>query len=459
MKLVGLTNRYGGRVAVQISWGKQLYFEAPEPPVDKILFLEFPGLTLPSDGGTAGRLGFYKVQDEMTRAIIAFLTERKQDDTSQEEAPTTAEGRRKKRRQINEIPADFWRLATLDDLLEVTNGTELRYVLTQHFSLEELRSFVQRRAPEATERLSEALTAPVGAERLAALEGVERFVDTVMVIGSIIPNTISQELDKARRMLDRERIRAAKLPAVSGPEDLALTRRIALLSELKHDDEVRNFLIKTAKAIKRVGLLAAEVTAFVHQVQKNKRVQEAAIWIPEFWQALEGRIELPATEKGITLDITNAREVEVEMDWAVFNAHRIGPIVSGRKALLVHSGDNKIVYYIRGERKLLFQVRSAPGGHLEKYDCTLTIAQAEGQQRLRRLILDVERIDALAHLDPDAALASVPSAQDLPAHHPIRRTVDTARADCRQARVLADLLIELHSGVDADIIRSLSRRR
>ncbi len=350
-------------------------------------------------------------------------------------------------------------MATLNNLLEAENGSHLRYLLTAHFTLEELRTFVERHTTEVTARLAQALSTPAGIERLTALEGVERFIDAAIGIGSVIPSAISQELDKMRRILDRERIRAANLPRVSGPEDLALPQRIALLAVLKHEEEIRKFLVKTAKAIKRVGLPREEVTSFINRLQKNKPVREAAAWIPEFWSALAGRIELPATERGIMLDITGAREVEVEMSWDIFNARRIGPIVSGRKALLVHIADNQTTYYIRGERKLLFQVRAAPDGKLEKYDCTLTYSKAEGEQRLRRLILDVERIDALAHLDPDAALASVPATLDLPAHHPIHRTAETARTDYRQARVLADLLIELHSGVDADIIRSLSRRR
>jgi hypothetical protein len=117
------------------------------------------------------------------------------------------------------------------------------------------------------------------------------------------------------------------------------------------------------------------------------------------------------------------------------------------------------VYYIRGERKLKFQVQSAPGGKLEKYGCILTLPAEKSKQELGRFLLEVERIDALTQLDPEAAFATLPDAENLPTNHPARLAVVHARTDHRQARILADLLIELRTGVDADIIRQMARRR
>jgi hypothetical protein len=83
----------------------------------------------------------------------------------------------------------------------------------------------------------------------------------------------------------------------------------------------------------------------------------------------------------------------------------------------------------------------------------------ESARRMQSFLLDVERIDALSSVDPAAALAMVPQANGLPDSHAVSRAAGAAAADFRQARVLADLLIELHTGVDAAVIREMARTR
>ncbi|MCI0728921.1 MAG: hypothetical protein L0332_19695, partial [Chloroflexi bacterium] len=65
-------------------------------------------------------------------------------------------------------------------------------------------------------------------------------------------------------------------------------------------------------------------------------------------------------------------------------------------------------------------------------------------------------LDTLANVDPQQALARV-AHLDLPANHPARQAAEAVRTDPRQARVLADLLIELAVGLDADVARQLVR--
>jgi hypothetical protein len=46
---------------------------------------------------------------------------------------------------------------------------------------------------------------------------------------------------------------------------------------------------------------------------------------------------------------------------------------------------------------------------------------------------------------------------NLPPEHPVFQAAEAARTDPRYSRVLADLLIELAAGLDADIARRLTR--
>ena len=71
-------------------------------------------------------------------------------------------------------------------------------------------------------------------------------------------------------------------------------------------------------------------------------------------------------------------------------------------------------------------------------------------------LLEVETIDALANLNPNDALKKAEHL-NLPSDHLIYEIAEKAKTDKRQSRVLADLLIELLVGVDADIARRLAR--
>lgn len=112
------------------------------------------------------------------------------------------------------------------------------------------------------------------------------------------------------------------------------------------------------------------------------------------------------------------------------------------------------VYYVRGERKLKHSIR-ARGGAITRWGCTLVVAAGAGPASVHARLLEVDRIDTLAHVDPRRAAALVAD------HHPADPAIATALAksagDPRWRRVLADLLIERLVGIDADVARRLAR--
>jgi hypothetical protein len=87
-----------------------------------------------------------------------------------------------------------------------------------------------------------------------------------------------------------------------------------------------------------------------------------------------------------------------------------------------------------------------------------TLLVAKSESSATTALLEVDRLDTLAHVDPRQALAAVED-RDLPQNHPVFLAAEAAEVDPRQSRVLADLLIELVVGIDADIARDLARQQ
>jgi hypothetical protein len=379
--------------------------------------------------------------------IVAYLSERQ--GVSPPAAPSVSsseETKKRRRKQINEIPPDLWRPATLDDLLDARNAEMFRWGLGEYFALAEFQAFAARHVPPLLSRLHDAFPMPDGD------------INRMFGILSALPNRLTGDVQKLRVAMDRERVRAARKKArEEGRNGLSIDDRITLLEQVETDAVVHDLLLRIARSLAENQLTQAEIRATLDRMGKIKRIRDATMYFPQFWEKIGKVYRLEPTENGKTIDITDAREQTVMLDWNLLNAKRVGPVVPERTALVVYNKNGTPKVYVRGERKLKFQVQSAPKGRKDKYGCTLVMREDPDKQRMQGFLLDVERMDTLAQLDPPAAVALVPGAADLPANHPVRRAAEAARTDWRQARVLADLLIELHTGADADIIRRMAR--
>ncbi len=123
--------------------------------------------------------------------------------------------------------------------------------------------------------------------------------------------------------------------------------------------------------------------------------------------------------------------------------------------MAVQTSGGRVKYYIRAERKLKFRIQKA-GGSVRKYGCELVMQSKAGGKSLGPKLLEIERLDTLANIDPAQAIAAVEEL-NLPQNHPAREAAARASSDYRQRRILADLLIEERFGIDADIARHLAR--
>jgi hypothetical protein len=458
LQVLATTNRFAGRISAQVSYGKLLFFLPPEPLPDRLVLLDFPELDTPLVTEEESNNPFaYFDNDKFVEKIIVFLTER-QTANSSPIALSEDSGKKRKRRQINEIPQGFWRYAVLDDLLTAVNGDNYRWGLTNYFTLAEFQAFQDKHLPPLTARLKDAMAIRDDAERCAAFSALDKETARLYGIFANLAGKLTNDIRVLQVALDRERVRTAR-EAVrqAGKRGLSVDDKIALLPQIVTDEVLRELLLEIARALSENKLTSAEILATLERLGSIKRLREQTQYFPDFWEKFENVLHLEPNVTGETIDITNTREQSVTLGWDILNAKRIGPIVPGRTALVLTNERGEITHYIRGERKLKFQVQSAPNGTKAKYGCTLSMPPTPEKQRIQGFLLDVERLDTLAQLNPPAAIAAVPAAADLPPNHPVHHAATAAVTDWRQARVLADLLIELHTGADADIIRQMAR--
>jgi hypothetical protein len=174
-----------------------------------------------------------------------------------------------------------------------------------------------------------------------------------------------------------------------------------------------------------------------------------------FWRPIARRLRLAPNVRGETIDLTGAAEESPALGFRLIAAQRVGLIVPGRRALVL-TAPNGTVTYVRGSRGLLFEIAAA-GGRIDRMGNTLAV-RGGARRDLHRGLMEVERLDTLANVDARALLPEM-DRLGLPGDHPARRLVEEAPRELGKARMLADLMIELVVGVDADVARRLARQR
>jgi hypothetical protein len=420
MKLLCVTERYGDRIFVRpVGWGNGVYFAGRQPQYQVVLLLHFPGLNMAD-----------------TESIIKWLGQRS--GLLAKLLPS--------RRQVSELPEDVWRPAVLDDVLEAHNYSSILWQLQRHFSLEQFNAFATRYLPEAQQRIRDLLAISDPTARSRKLEEVRPWLERVAGVFAQIPGRLHIEREKIWEQLDQLRIAAVRATpfhvqtwAEAADQLYTTTMKMALLSEI-------------AQYIAQAGGGTAAILQALQPISASyalKRFTQDAAW---FWGKFTYALRLEPNVSGETIDISRAQEQTAQLSWELIEGRRVGTIVPGRTALVLN--DDGVKTFIAGERRLKFQVSRA-GGRLEKFGNTL-ITSDDGASAMHKALLDVDLLDTLANLDPSQALERIHHLR-LPPDHPVFRAATAAKDDIRQARVLADLLIELVVGVDADIARRLAR--
>ena len=407
MKLMALVQQFAGKSVLRLHWGTEaMFFEGKQPAFPSLITLDLPALK-----GT----GHTTVRD--------WLIEYHQ--------------QHGKKGEHTDVPEAVWRVSVLDDILDARNGSDFVWHLSQYFTLAEFADFAVKHGPALLGDLRTAIDA-ARKQRASALKKLGTRVERVG--GALYSGTrrLPFEVNELEMAADRETV------AALGGFDAA--RWIDTCAALKNDEVKRELLDKIAdELVRSPSDIPAALTRMLEHKLEN-------LYAPGLWTRLGPHLQLPANLSGEAIDLTKAHEVTVTASWHVWTSKRVGPIKIGRAALM--AGYGKETVFVRGERKLLHSIRTR-GGSIQRWGNTLVVGGKSGEHTVQAKLLEVERIDTLAQVDPKGAARLVGEA--LPDTHPITTALARAHADPTWRRILADLLIERLIGIDADVARRLAR--
>jgi hypothetical protein len=415
MKIISLVEKHAGDAMIRIGWGREgLFFSGKQPMYPSLITLELPGLT---------RMGL---------AIRQWLV----DFHKKSRKPKTAADRRRQRVDIVE---SLWRPTVLDDFIDARNATEVVWYVSTYFTTDEIATFSVKHGPRLHGEVREAL-AVARASRPRALAKVGKRADRIVGVIYQGNRRIHAEGEQLKVELDRED--AAEL----------VTSKWSATAWIKGARRLRTDVVRVevlAEIGKQLVKHGSDIGAALDQMLALKLHEVHA---PGLWTAIAPHLPLPQTVRAKTLDLTTAHEMTAAAGWELWTAERVGPVKPNRAVLRLVVGDK--VYYVRGERKLKHAIRTR-GGSITRWGCTLKIRGGSGAAAVHAKLLEIDKIDTLAQIDPRRAVALISDA--LPADPAIATAVAQAIDDPRWRRVLADLLIERITGIDADVARRRAR--
>jgi hypothetical protein len=420
MKLIFTTQRYGQRTMVYIySYpAEMVFFRGREPVAQQMITVEFAGL-----------------KEFSTQAIRQWLL--------------ADSGQADSRKALLEIPEAIWRPTVLDDFLVVDQYAQALWGITQHFPLVDIQAFVDRWWPQAQTRLHQLLAVTEPEPQLQAFDRDKDFLARVLGVVAQLGNTFNKaHHDLLTQWEERH------LPRLRQEQPFVPEHWLETAATLRATHVCQTMLREMAQRISSARLEQERLHAILAVIGRNPQLRQAVQYDSSFWFWWNTILRLEQNLTGATVDISLAKEQKVELNWETVESRRIGRIVPGRTALVVQYEGSSL--YIGAPRKLKFQIRRA-GGQINKWGNTLTLAVAKKNQ-LQQALLEVETLETLAHVDPAQAVARL-AHLPLPETHPVFDAAARAPHDPRYAHILADLLIELVAGLDADVARRLLREQ
>lgn len=420
MKLIFTTQRYGQRTMVYIySYPTEMvFFRGREPLGQQMITVEFIGL-----------------KQFSAQALREWLL--------------AAGGQANTRQALLEIPEDIWRPTVLDDFLVVEHYPQAIWGISQHFTLAEMQAFVDRWWPQAESRLHQLLDLNEIEARLQGFDRDSDFLARVLGVAAQLGNVLTKtHQDLLTQWEERH------LPRLRQEQPFVPEHWLETAATLRAVNVCQTMLREMAQRISSAHLEQEQLHAILATIGRNPQLRQAVQYDSSFWFWWNTILRLEQNVTGATVDVSLAKEQKVELNWETVESRRIGRIVPGRTALVVQH--NGAPLYIGAPRKLKFQIRRA-GGQINKWGNTLTLAVAKKNQ-LQQALLEVETLETLAHVDPAQAVARLAHLH-LPETHPVFDAAARAPHDPRYAHILADLLIELTAGLDADVARRLLREQ
>lgn len=417
MKLIVVPEKAHGKLGFQIEWEHHVTFAGEQPTKGMPVVIMLDGLK---------KLTY--------KNLRRWIEERLPEDT---EAPRS-------RRLV--LPEGCWRPATLDDYVD----SELHAWITpfESYSIEDFDAFMDRWIPEVRAAMDTVTAAQTRGERRKALKAAHKLAKGVISVVDWVPARLAGMAQKEQ--LERDKRRLKKLMASDSPWRDLLDGIVSLRSPNVVPRALRWIVGKLADDPSVSHTEMDELLAAIHAVP---RLRDTVAYDDGFWRAALPKVALEPTVTEGTFDISDAQETGVRLDWQTWSAVRVGQISVGRSALAVYDPETERTMLIKGDRALKFEALRR-GGSIERYGCTLTV-KPDPSVAVRSAFLEVERLDAIAALDPAQALESVADLNLTP-DHPIVVTAREAETDLAKRRVLADLLIEMRHGLDPNVAREMA---
>lgn len=342
---------------------------------------------------------------------------------------------------LDAVPESAWRPITFDEAVDLSGFRQLSHVVANAAPLDEIVACLRRRMPKLLDAMDAGLTLEE-AEQIATLSGLALDRQTLATIAWGMNARADRHVADLAERVDRDALMSLR----ARPFDVEAW--VSAANAMKAPLGRLAALVELVSRIPEGDDAPVHALAIVRAVARRKALVDATRFAPAFWNGLAPLLDWAATMRVGTLSLENATEMEVAASWNLWNARRVGRVKIGRKALVIPGGIQTV---IRGTRALVKQVLDA-GGELRHHGVTLTYPTSA--RPLTPRLVEVERIDTLAYVDPDAALRVIGERGDVPA---LRALVERAKTDRGLARVLADHLIEHAVGIDADVARKLAR--
>lgn len=425
MKMSFRTEAYGGRAVINPDWGgTSIFFLDNEPPANTLITLDLPEC---KSASAKDILKWIETQSSLIKRVGNALK------------------RGQKRRALSELPGSCWRIMKIDDVLEIANYDRLYHGLSDLFGAADLIAFADRVWPDLRERFAKADAITEPEARAKALRGVVDRAMRVTVISNNSGAILTADADRTLQPIEK-----ATLDALAAQSTLDLKSWATFIRRV-HDTQLHATALQTLGT--RLAALSDSdaIVAALTELRKHIGSDEYRFADQRLWAPIEKRLKLGPTESSGTFDISDAVPLRVTAGFEIVVAKRVGPVRIGRMALVMGTRPR---VYVAGERRLKFEVERA-GGTLKRYGVTLTNAK-RGRGVVQKSLLEVDMLDSLAQLDPPQALARLDDLK-LPASHPVRAVAAQAIDSIPHRRVLADMLIELHTGIDPEIARRMAR--
>lgn len=338
------------------------------------------------------------------------------------------------------IRSNNWDYTKLEDFID--SKSAIYRIEKDDFTFEEWQKFIEKKLP----LVDSEILALLSSGEMRTIEKGNESLQKIGVIHNNVPETLRQIAnDKIQSILfEKEKHLLNDLEKKTVDDLLSL---LVKLKAHKSSQILEEHLLRRIK--EKSARIMPEGIGVLQKIAGNKKAHKKLSW--EFNSKMNDyKLILPQNTKNDIIDITKAKEERISFMWALLTAKRIGSITIGRKALVVYDRNYRSVTYIKGDRRLKFET-AAKGGKYRRLGNTLVLSQ----KGVRKILLDIEEIDALSYLNPTMVIERLKS--EKLSYNDLEPLIVKITEDYTASRILADNAIERLFSIDPVIAKNLSR--